>query len=114
MPGYPFLAQTPLDAAHIAEQMRTLRIVGVPYTDAQIDNASADLIGAERAGRSGRRGAARALSQRRPQRCRAAKSGVTEEDALIAYLQHLGVSVDFKLYDDKARGECEVNAMSHL
>jgi cytochrome c oxidase cbb3-type subunit 2 len=30
------------------------------------------------------------------------KGGVTEEDALVAYLQHLGVSVDFKLYDDKA------------
>jgi cytochrome c oxidase cbb3-type subunit 2 len=32
----------------------------------------------------------------------AGKTAVTEEDALIAYLQHLGVSVDFKLYDDKA------------
>jgi cytochrome c oxidase cbb3-type subunit 2 len=32
----------------------------------------------------------------------ASKGGVTEEDALVAYLQHLGVSVDFKLYDDKA------------
>ena len=30
------------------------------------------------------------------------ENGITEEDALIAYLQHLGVSVDFKLYDDKA------------
>ena len=32
---------------------------------------------------------------------------VTEADALIAYLQMLGTSVDFKLYDDKAniRGE---------
>ena len=27
---------------------------------------------------------------------------ITEADALIAYLQHLGNQVDFKLYDNKA------------
>ena len=43
MPGYPFLAETRLDGAHLAEQMRMLRVVGVPYTDAQLENAAADL-----------------------------------------------------------------------
>ena len=43
MPGYPFLAQTQLDATHIAEDMRTQKLVGVPYTDEMIANARADL-----------------------------------------------------------------------
>jgi cytochrome c oxidase cbb3-type subunit II len=101
MPGYPFLAQTPLDAAHIVEQMKTLRLVGVPYTDAQIDNAVADLSAQSAPDDPG----AEALRRRYPNALvydQAGKTGITEEDALIAYLQHLGVSVNFKLYDDKA------------
>jgi cytochrome c oxidase cbb3-type subunit II len=100
MPGYAFLSRTPLDGAHIAEQMRTLRIVGVPYTDARIDKAQADL--ATQATPDGA-GAAE-MQQRYPNAAfaDAPSTGVTEEDALIAYLQHLGVSVDFKIYDDKA------------
>jgi cytochrome c oxidase cbb3-type subunit 2 len=102
MPGYAFLARTPLNSEHIAEQMRTLRMVGVPYSDEQIDNAAADL----EAQSAPDDGGAAALRKRYPNAVVlndvAAKGGVTEEDALIAYLQHLGVSVDFKLYDDKA------------
>ncbi len=40
MPGYPFLAETELDFADAADHMRTLRIVGVPYTDEQIAEAA--------------------------------------------------------------------------
>lgn len=101
MPGYPFLAETPLDGAHLAEQMRMLRVVGVPYTDAQLENAAADLTAQSAPDDPG----AAALRQRYPNvviNDIASKGGVTEEDALVAYLQHLGVSVDFKLYDDKA------------
>ncbi|WP_424361593.1 cytochrome-c oxidase, cbb3-type subunit II [Methylocystis parvus] len=101
MPGYPFLAQTPLKAEHIEEQMRTLRIVGVPYTDEQIENAQADLLAQVSPEAPG--GAE--MQKRYPNAVFAdspSKAGVTEEDALVAYLQHLGVSVDFKLYDDKA------------
>src|SRR5437899_579145 len=43
MPGYPFLAQTEVDPDTIADHMRTLRTVGVPYTDDQIANAGADM-----------------------------------------------------------------------
>jgi cytochrome c oxidase cbb3-type subunit 2 len=81
--------------------MRLLRVVGVPYTDAQIENASADLSAQSAPDDPG----AVALRQRYPNvviNDIASKDGVTEEDALVAYLQHLGVSVDFKLYDDKA------------
>jgi cytochrome c oxidase cbb3-type subunit II len=101
MPGYPFLAKTLLNAEHITEQMRTLRVVGVPYTDAQIENAHGDIQAQGKLDHPD----ARALSQRYPNAIIndvSGENGVTEEDALIAYLQHLGVSVDFKLYDDKA------------
>src|SRR3954452_23835899 len=43
MPNYGFLADTPLETADIARRLRTLRNVGVPYSDAAIANASADL-----------------------------------------------------------------------
>src|SRR5579862_3268772 len=40
MPGYPFLAQTPLDFVHIKENMIALSRVGVPYTQDAIDRAA--------------------------------------------------------------------------
>ena len=101
MPGYPFLARNPVDGAHLSEQMRTLRMVGVPYTDEQIDTAGADLLAQVSPEAPG--GAE--MQKRYPNAVFAdtgAKTGATEEDALVAYLQHLGVSVDFKIYDDKA------------
>jgi cytochrome c oxidase cbb3-type subunit 2 len=63
MPGYPWLAKAPVDASEIEAKMRTLRTLGVPYTDADIAKAKA------------------ALANR------------TEQDALIAYLQNLGLTM---------------------
>ena len=63
MPGYPWLAKSPVDASEIVAKMRTLRTLGVPYTDADIASAKA------------------ALANR------------TEQDALIAYLQNLGLTM---------------------
>jgi cytochrome c oxidase cbb3-type subunit 2 len=45
MPGYPFLAETPLRAEDLNLHLRALQITGVPYTDAQITAASADARG---------------------------------------------------------------------
>ncbi|PPD43085.1 MAG: cytochrome-c oxidase, cbb3-type subunit II [Methylocystis sp.] len=101
MPGYAFLASTPLRGEHMAEQMRVLRITGVPYTDEQIESAQADLLAQNAADAPG----AAEVQKRYPNAVlgdASSKAGVTEEDALVAYLQHLGVSVDFKIYDDKA------------
>ena len=39
MPPYAFLADRPADLDHIADHMRTLREVGVPYTDEDIADA---------------------------------------------------------------------------
>ena len=99
MPGYPFLARTPLDYSHIKENMIALSRVGVPYTQEMIDNA-ADDVRAQAGGKGGD-----ALGKRYSNaivRDLSGESDITEADALITYLQRLGTAVDFKLYDDKA------------
>jgi cytochrome c oxidase cbb3-type subunit II len=62
MPGFPWLATTRLDADVSARKLTALRHVGVPYSDAEIAGA------------------------------KAAVDGKTEQDALIAYLQGLGLA----------------------
>jgi cytochrome c oxidase cbb3-type subunit 2 len=102
MPGYPFLAQTPVKTAHIAEDMAVLRVLGTPYTDEDIANAQAD---AAAQGTQDSPNAA-AVAKRYPKANMGDFDGnpaeVTEMDALIAYLQVLGTLVDFKTYDSKA------------
>jgi cytochrome c oxidase cbb3-type subunit 2 len=92
MPHYAFLGETPLETGDIADRMRTLRAVGVPYTDDQIANARVDLL----AQADPNADSAKLLS-------RYAKANivpgdghtVTEADALVAYLQMLGTLVNF-------------------
>jgi cytochrome c oxidase cbb3-type subunit II len=62
MPAYPWLATAPVDAARLPARMGALRVLGAPYTDAEIQDA--------------------------PQ----AAAGKTELDALVAYLQVLGTA----------------------
>ena len=104
MPSYTFLNR-PLSYGNIADHLRTLREVGVPYTDDMIANAEADLVAqatpdADTAG----------VLARYPK----AKIGdfdgnpgaITEMDALVAYLQMLGTLVDFSSYSpDFAQGK---------
>ena len=61
MPGYPWLEHNTIDGADIQARMRVLRKLGDPYSDADIAGAPA------------------------------AVKGKTEMDALIAYLQGLGI-----------------------
>ena len=63
MPAYPWLEKNAADAAGIATNMKALRAVGVPYTDQEIAEAPAQL------------------------------KGKTEMDALIAYLQGMGLAL---------------------
>jgi cytochrome c oxidase cbb3-type subunit 2 len=102
MPGYPFLAETELDFADAADHMRTLRIVGVPYTDEQIAEAANDLAAQANVDE----GDTDALLQRYPKAAIGDFDGdpsrVTELDAVIAYLQMLGTLVDFTEYDPQA------------
>ncbi len=99
MPGYPFLARHELDYRDIAERMKTLREVGVPYTDEMIENARADL---ERQLDPAAQGAKDFLARYPKAQVRQFDdnpSYVSELDAVIAYLQMLGTLVDFAKFD---------------
>jgi cytochrome c oxidase cbb3-type subunit 2 len=92
MPGYKHLVRK-LDYSGIEAEMKTLKLVGTPYTDVMIANAKADLEAQARGGDG-----VKAVEARYPK----AKIGsfddnpdITEMDALVAYLQMLGTLVDF-------------------
>ena len=95
MPGYAFLATRELKFDDAADHLRTLRLIGVPYTQAMIDNARADLVAQQNPDAD-----TDALAKRYPKAVVSAFAGdpakVTEMDALVAYLQMLGTLVDFK------------------
>lgn len=106
MPGYPFLERTALDYSDIGARLKTLRMVGVPYTDEMIAKAYQDieaqvkpdskeakeLVDRYTAAASGRKNVKVAKFD--------GKSGKPSElDALIAYLQVLGTMVDFATFD---------------
>ncbi|HVO88470.1 MAG TPA: cytochrome-c oxidase, cbb3-type subunit II [Casimicrobiaceae bacterium] len=63
MPAYPWFAKTVLNAGDIQPKMRALRSVGVPYSDEDIAGAPEQI------------------------------KGHTEEDAVVAYLQGLGLAL---------------------
>jgi cytochrome c oxidase cbb3-type subunit II len=95
MPNYPFLADRPVDLDHIAAHMRTLRVVGVPYTDDDIAHAKADALAQDDPNAD-----TKGLLQRYPGAVTGGFGGepglVSERDALIAYLQMLGTLVKFR------------------
>ncbi|MBL8512813.1 MAG: cytochrome-c oxidase, cbb3-type subunit II [Betaproteobacteria bacterium] len=63
MPAYPWLEKAKLSPSTVASHMRALRMIGVPYTEADIQAAYTET------------------------------EGKTEEDALVAYLQGLGTAL---------------------
>lgn len=95
MPDFAFLMR-PLDTRLTADHMRTLRTLGVPYTDEMIEHAVADLK-TQRDPDADTDG----LLTRYPKAVVSWFTGereVTEMDALVAYLQMLGTLVDFTAY----------------
>ncbi|MBW7851792.1 MAG: cytochrome-c oxidase, cbb3-type subunit II [Rhodospirillales bacterium] len=96
MPGYRHLAKRPLDFADASDHLKTLRLVGVPYTDEMIVNAKADLE-AQAAPDADTEG----VAARYPKASLGDADGnpaITEMDALVAYLQVLGRMVDFETF----------------
>ncbi|KPF80151.1 peptidase S41 [alpha proteobacterium AAP81b] len=94
MPPYAFLADRDLKIADIAAHLTALRHVGVPYSDADIARAAADL-----AAQADPDADAGDLAKRYPKVLIRDFDGkparLTEMDALVAYLQSLGSHVDF-------------------
>ncbi|HCX67910.1 cytochrome-c oxidase, cbb3-type subunit II [Parvibaculum sp.] len=99
MPGYPFLAQTPLDYSQIEGGLKALALAGVPYSDEDIENAKADLE-AQATPDADTDG----LLQRYPKAVARDFDGnpamISEFDALVAYMQMLGTLVDFNAYEN--------------
>jgi cytochrome c oxidase cbb3-type subunit II len=102
MPGYPFLADTEIDESSVADNLRTLRAVGVPYTDDQIKNAVADLKAQADSDSPDADGFAKRYPKAVMRNFDGKAGAPTEMDAVVAYLQMLGTLVDFKLYNEKA------------
>jgi cytochrome c oxidase cbb3-type subunit 2 len=82
--------------------MRTLRTVGVPYSDDQIVNAAADLKAQADPDNAGGDAFAKRYAKAAVRNFDGKPGTPTEMDALVAYLQMLGTLVDFKLYNEKA------------
>ena len=93
MPNYSFLAEAELHVADPAANLTALRRVGVPYSDIDIAQASADLMAQANPDAD-----AGDLAARYPKAQIRDFDGdpnrVTEMDALVAYLQMLGTLVD--------------------
>ncbi|MBN9065621.1 MAG: cytochrome-c oxidase, cbb3-type subunit II [Rhizobiales bacterium] len=85
MPAYPFLTRTELRVDDLPEHLAALKELGVPYTDAMVQNAVSDAYGQ----------AAPDSPQAEGVKERYGDAGrVTEMDALVAYLQILGRLTD--------------------
>jgi len=102
MPGYPFLAETPLRLPDIAAHLSTNRMVGVPYSDEMIEMAAQDLAAQANPDADG----ASDVTERYPGAVVSNFDGnaarLSELDAVIAYLQVLGTMVDFEAYQPEA------------
>ncbi len=75
MPAYPWLQQNTVENMNVQTRMKAMRFMGVPYTDEDIANAPAAI------------------------------KGKTEEDAIVAYLQGLGIQGKAKAQSLTAQGE---------
>ncbi|MCQ0093786.1 cytochrome-c oxidase, cbb3-type subunit II [Roseovarius sp. M141] len=96
MPKYAFLSDRMIDGEYVGDLLKTHRFVGVPYTDEMIENASLDFSVQVDAF-----GDYDAMLERYPGaqvRNFDAQPGISEMDALIAYLQMLGTLVDFSTF----------------
>ncbi len=98
MPNYGFMLNRGAKLRKVDELMKTYRAVGVPYTDAMIENAYNDAMAqahaeADATGLNERYGAKVNIRDFDGQ-----KNTVSEMDALVAYLQSLGTLADIKDY----------------
>ena len=103
MPSYSWLAEWTVKGDDIAEHLKTLRQVGVPYTDEMVESAKADLEA-----QADPNGQHEALLARYPKAVVGDFDGrpdrLSELDALIAYLQVLGTLVEFEASQGAATG----------
>jgi cytochrome c oxidase cbb3-type subunit 2 len=106
MPTYAHLARKELEPAEMAEHLRTLAMVGVPYDETMIENAAADIRAQATPGAD-----TSELERRYPKATIGDLDGnpakITQMDALVAYLQILGRMVDFTTYRPELATEAQ-------
>ena len=97
MPNFPWLLTTPLDYSDVQERMRAQRLTGVPYSANQQEyqqnvkkfgEQTAKMLDISHAQQN-------LIAQAEAGNYDGDLSGVSEMDALVAYLQVLGTMVDF-------------------
>lgn len=97
MPKYGFLERTLLDGEYIGDIMAANAVVGVPYSDDMIAQAQRDFR-AQADPDSDYDGLLERYGENINVRNFDGQPGVSEADALIAYLQMLGTLVDFSTF----------------
>ncbi len=104
MPKYGFLEAKLIDGKHIGDLMATNRLVGVPYSDEMLENAQRDFA-AQADPDSDYDGLLERYGEESVNvRNFDGQPGISEADALIAYLQMLGTLVDFStFFPDQSR-----------
>ncbi len=96
MPKYGFLLNKEIDGEYVDELLQAHRIVGVPYSDEMIELAQADFKV-----QTDPDGDYEDMLARYPKAVVSnfdGQPGISEMDALIAYLQMLGTLVDFSTF----------------
>lgn len=99
MPSYSFLNSHGVDLTQIQDKLRALRTVGVPYTDAMIENAYNDAMAQAHPETDAAGLLARYGDKVQVRDFDGRPNMTTEMDALVAYLQVLGTMVDFRSYN---------------
>ncbi len=95
MPSYGWLLRTSLDYEDIGLHLNALRKVGVPYTDAMIENAASDTVSQATPDTGDTSGLAERYGDDTNMRYFDGKRNeLTEMDALVAYLQIMGQLTD--------------------
>jgi len=104
MPNYPWLLSTPLDLSDLTNRLKALRKVGVPYSLSQAEyDANVTKFGETVAGQLHIPDAQKNLIEQAAfGNYDGDRTGISEMDALVAYLQVLGTMVDFSKYTDDA------------
>ena len=102
MPNYPWLLETKLSYKNIANRLKALKMVGVPYSITEDEYQSnvkrfgkdvADLLDVNQAEEN-------LMAQESKQNFDGKPDSITEMDALVASLQVLGSMVDFKKFEE--------------
>ncbi|WPX96045.1 cytochrome-c oxidase, cbb3-type subunit II [Candidatus Bandiella euplotis] len=97
MPSYPFLLTKKLNTSNLKEKMSTLKLIGVPYSDKDIDASEVDIqvqLGINQDAEALADFQKRYSDKVSIRKFNRKTDEITEMDALVAYLQGLGNKIE--------------------